>query len=150
MGTLGDHFPDSMRQTFADQHVQAGQVLYIFCHFTNPEKEKYLVVVGCGPNCLAFVINSRIAPFLARDPALRACQVPIVPSDYGFLDHDSFIDCTQVFQIPRTELQHQLSVDTSRAKGELNKATKSEIIRVVQIAQTISPRHKRAIIASLS
>jgi len=96
MGILGDLFPEHERQKYIGRHLEPGQVLFLFCKFTNPQKEKYLVVACTGKRPLLFVINSRIHPFIEKQPVLLKCQVKLSASDYDFLDHDSFVDCSKV------------------------------------------------------
>ncbi len=72
MGKLGDHFPPEQKQGYIDRHLVAGQVLYLFCHFTEPPKEKYLVLVCAGTEPLLFVVNSSVPPFVRRARKLLA------------------------------------------------------------------------------
>jgi hypothetical protein len=37
--------------------IVAGRVLRLFCSFTDPAKEKFVVVVATDPFCLGFLIN---------------------------------------------------------------------------------------------
>ena len=48
MGKLGDLFPEDEKRKFIDRHLRPGQVLYLHCRFTNPQKDKYLVLVHLG------------------------------------------------------------------------------------------------------
>jgi hypothetical protein len=110
-----------------------------------------LIVVCSGPKLLFFVINSNIHKYIEIRPELKKCQVIIPEADYDFLDHDSFIDCSNVIDsIDGLEIINQIGKDLSRLKGELNKATKILIIAAVQTAKTVSPYHKKLIIGALS
>ena len=75
MGNLGEHFPESWRRAAARRQIAAGNVLYLFCHFTTPEKDKFVVVASDGAVPLLLVINSDIRPFVQKKPHLLACQV---------------------------------------------------------------------------
>jgi hypothetical protein len=48
MDRLGDVFPEHEKQAHLDRQLTAGRVLYLFCEFTDPPKEKYLVLVHSG------------------------------------------------------------------------------------------------------
>jgi len=123
----------------------------LFCEFTNPHKEKYLVLVCLGARPLLLFINSRIHPYIARRPDLQVCQVRLSALEYDFLDRDSFVDCSKVIaDFGEDDIKQQLLDDVGRVRGELNASTIREIITAVQSARTISPRYKRSIVTSLS
>lgn len=94
--TLGDFFPEGDKENYVNRHLKPGQVVYLFSHFTNPPKEKYLVIAYYGTNPLLFTINSKIHPYIASRPDLSKCQVSLRAMDYDFLDHDSYINCSKV------------------------------------------------------
>jgi hypothetical protein len=151
MGRLGNLFSEADKHDYVDRHLRPGQVLYLFCQFTNPPKEKYVVLTCVGPTPLLLVINSRISPFIEHRPELLRCQVRLSASDYDFLDHDSFADCSKVIDsLDETNIRGQVLADLGRAVGELTQATKREIIKAVQDAKTISNHHKKLIIDALT
>jgi len=150
LGRLGDHFPEPEKQKYIERNLKPGQVLYLFCTFTSPPKEKYLVFVCADPVPLFFIINSRIHPYVAGQPALNQCQVKLRSVDYRFLDHDSYVDCSNVVTaFNEDDLERQVIRDVGRIKGELTITSKEEIIQAVQNARTISKRHKGLIIDAL-
>lgn len=152
MGNLGSFFPPDAQRDYAARQLVPGQVLYLDCDFTSPPKVKYLVLVAAteedGP--LLFFINSRINEFIARRPHLLACQVRVSSARYGFLEHDSYIDCSQVVeQFSCEEIRAQISEDASRVKGELDSHTKALVAQAVDSATTISPHRKRLLLEGL-
>ena len=150
MGRLGNSFPKTEKNEYVNRQLKGGQVLYLFCGFTNPRKEKYLVLACPGSKPLLFIINSRIHPFVAKHPHLLKCQVKLEASDYRFLHHDSFVDCSKVIDFFHdSQIRGQILDDISRVKGELSTNSKRKIIQAVQSAKTVSPKHKRKIISSL-
>lgn len=88
MATLADYFPEAEKLQFIHEHLKPGQIVYLFCDFTTPPKEKYLVLACTQGNPLLFLINSEIHPYIEARPRLKECQVKICASDYQ-LDHDS-------------------------------------------------------------
>ncbi len=149
-GTIGDSAPLPLKESFVDRHKRAGQVLYLLCPFTDPAKDKYLVLVHPRPGPLLFRINSGIRPYVENRSNLKDCQVQIKASEYEFLTHDSYIDCSQViYSFTEADITEQLLADISRVKGQLAITTREKLIAVVQKAPTISPRYKKRIIASL-
>lgn len=148
---LGNYVPEDLRREFVDSQLIPGQVLYLFDSFVTPPKNKYLVVACSGRRPLLFRINSNINDFTANRPDLRACQVRVTISDYDFLDHDSYIDCSKVVDdFEEADIKEQLCGDIGRIKGELNSISKKKIVQVTQNARTISPRHKCLIAEALS
>jgi hypothetical protein len=76
--------------------------------------------------------------------------VLITASDHGFLEHDSYVDCSQVIDsVAEAEIRTQVLADLGRIRGELNANTKQQIIQVVRGARTIPERYKTLIINSL-
>jgi len=149
MPTLGSYFPEDIKKEYIRHGCLPGKVLYLFCTFTTPQKEKYLALAFVGSPTIFFIINSHISEYIKRS-GLEALQVLLRASDHAFLDHDSYVDCSN----PRTDLSYddierQLLIDTDRIRGELNEASQGEIIRVVHNAKTISPYHKRLILKGL-
>ena len=149
MGRLGDRFPDHERNRFVRRHQVPGKILYLFCHFTNPPKDKYLVLASVDPRPLVLVTNSAIHPFIRRNPHLLQCQVRLKAAEYAFLSHDSFVDCSRVYWFDSKEISAQLLVDANRVKGELSAASRAKITHAVQSASTLSPLHKRLIAKAL-
>jgi hypothetical protein len=83
-------------------------------------------------------------------PDLMVCQVTLRVQDHTFLRHDSFLDCTQVFDsINYEEIVAQLVADYSRIKGELSAAARALAQEAVRKAKTVPDSQKRRILASL-
>ena len=146
MPRLGNNFPQSRRREWAQNQLTPGRVLYLFCEFTIPPKEKYLALVCRKPRPLLFAVNSSLTSFVEKRPDFRKCQVSLSTRDYDFLRHDSFLNCSEViYSLQVGEIVDQLVADTTRTKGALNEITIQEITQVVRDARTISPIHKKLI-----
>lgn len=147
---LGDLLSDDDRQDYIDRHLKPGQVLYLFSTFTDPPKDKFLVLVHQDGQPLLFVINSRVSAYIQNRPALLPSQIPLKVSDYPFLDHDSVLNCGEVIiEFDEAGIRQQVEAEVGRLRGELNATTKADIIGVVQVAKTLSPNDKRLIIEAL-
>lgn len=149
--SLANAFPPALVHRYA---LQPGRILYLFCNFTTPPKQKYLVVVSPAGDThppLFFVINSRIHPYLQSSPALAACQICITPQDYPSLNHASYIDCSKViYSLSEQEILSQIDQDGRSIKDTLLPATIGQILAVVSMAETISLYHQRLILSALS
>ena len=150
MPKLGDFFSEDAQVLYIRSKLQSGQVLYLFCPFTNPPKEKYLALVCHGARPLLFVLNSELNSFRANRPEISTCQVVLRKAEYAFLDHDSYLDCSEVVDsFDESAIIRQLTGDLQRIKGTLNPATKVQIITVVKQAVTLNAVEKTAIIGAL-
>jgi len=147
---LGAFFPEQERIDYAKRTLTPGRVLYLFCPFTEPAKEKYAVLLSLGNPTLLFLINSRIHDYIANRPDLAACQLLIAQSDYEFLAHDSYVNCSHVRDdLSDKDVLDQIVGNPSRVKGTLNPRTIQDVQRIVRQARTISPFHARIILSSL-
>lgn len=151
MTVVGNAFPEDVRRESAVRQLTAGRVLYLTCDFTNPKKDKFVVMVALEDPPLLLVVNSKVAAFINATPHLRDCQVTLHAADHDFLSHDSFLDCSQtVDSMSREEIVGQLVADLSRIKGELSGAARSQALEAIGRARTISDIHKRRILAALT
>lgn len=55
---------------------------------------------------MGFLVNSSIRQYVQKHPELRAGQVSIAATDYSFLTHDSYVDCTQLYAFGNSELRN--------------------------------------------
>ena len=150
MPTLGDFFSEDKKREHIARSLKPGQIFYLFCNFTSPQKEKYLILICSEPKHLFFLINSEIHPFIKKRSELNQCQVSLKQNDHNFLDHDSFIDCIDVKEFHLEEIENQILVDMSRIKGTANQQVIDNIIAAVKTTKTIIPRHKKWILDSLT
>jgi len=90
----------------------------LVCDFTKPPKEKFIVLAAPDDPPLLLVVNSSIPPFISAKPHLAMCQVALVASDHAFLDHDSFVNCSEVIDsMSSSNLLDQLVADPARIRG---------------------------------
>jgi len=147
----GNGFAPEFKRSFVQESLTPGSVLYLYCSLATTTKDKYVVLGALDPSPLLLVVNSHIAPFLQRDPRLRACQVRLRSEEYSFLVRDSWINAAEVLNgVCLEEIIEQCVEDVSRLKGELHAGTREQIIAAVRRAHTVSPAHKLAIEKALS
>lgn len=148
MGSLGNAFPEALKAEIIERHWNPGLVLYLYCEDLG--KNKYFLLASAGEGPFVFYINSTIHGFIVGQPDLLACQVRLEASDHAFLNHDSYVNCTEpVRRFTRTEIQGQLLADISRIKGELSPVALQEVIKAVQRATTIPPLYQEQIVSFL-
>lgn len=150
---LSHLFSDEEKLKSFNNQFTPGRVLYLFCNFTQPPKEKYLLIASTNPLILMFVINSEINQFKTRKPHLLNAQLPISVIDHKFLDHDSFIDCSQVVSqndFSLKEIHSQVLKDMSRIKGTISQLLAQQIISVVNNSRTLVKDEINAITTSFN
>ncbi len=147
---LGDSFPLEQRLETFQRSLRAGTVFYLFCDFTTPPKEKYLLLACIRPAPLFLIINSEVPEFYLSRSHLRDRQVQVLAAEHGFLSHDSFVDCTKTFaQFSLERLQDQVLSDIGRIKGEISPPARAAVIKAVLAARTIEVKYKQWMLKEL-
>jgi hypothetical protein len=108
------------------------------CRYTNPPKFKYVFIVCKDDDYMGFLVNTGINPYIKKRSWLLECQVKLSQLEYGFLVHDSYLDCSQIYAFEDSELIVGLEL--------ISNETKVEIQKVVSKAKTIEKRFQRLII----
>ncbi|EME8859694.1 hypothetical protein WAA39_002332 [Enterobacter mori] len=152
MATLGDAFPSDFKEEFSQARgISPGDVLYLWCDFTDPAKLKFLVVVCCNP-LLVLVVNSKIHQFILDRPHLLECQVDLPLDDHDFLKHDSHVDCVEAHQaFSLNEVKDAIAADYGAVlKGRVLDVYMREIYIAVEKSKGIPLRHKKKILAEMA
>ncbi|PYP83245.1 MAG: hypothetical protein DMF61_23615 [Blastocatellia bacterium AA13] len=148
--SFGDFFSPAARLESIRRQLISGQILYLYCDFTIPDpKNKYLVLASTEPRLLFLVINSDQRELVRSNPRWQQAQVSISTVDYQFLDHESWIDCTDVQELSQEEVESQLGRDMSRIKGQLSHDTLAAVIDAVAESPGLINREKRWILVAL-
>jgi hypothetical protein len=116
--------------------VNVGEVIRIFVYDTNPPKVKYLLIVGsCSQEIATVFINSDSPAHLP--PYLRGVHVPIATHNCPFLQHDSFIDCSDIRDRPKDEINKILQKDPGRNHGSIPRNVLSVVMTTLKNSMTI-------------
>jgi len=105
--------------------------------YTIPPKDKYVLVVCQDTECHAFFVNSKISRFIQNRPNMLACQVLLKASEYDFLQHDSYLNCSQLYAFDEMCFTY--------GRGTVLVHTKKEIKNAVAIATTIDQKYQEMI-----
>lgn len=146
---IGDSLPPEERRKYIQSGLTPGRVVLLHCGFTTPPKDKFLVLVALEPEPLFFVINSKINEFIRKRNHLAQCQVEIGHEEHPFLQHHSFIDCTEARKIALSDVHEQLERETGRLKDNISWNTREQIIAAVKFAKTIPAKQKAEILSAL-
>lgn len=111
------------------------------CIYVRPTpKSKFVVTVGHNGSdqFWAFMINSKIGPFIQNKPHLLNCEASIIAQQHRVLRQDSFIDCTNLYSF--------YAWDLSSSKGQISEDALSTLMQAVRVCQTLKTKHKRMIL----
>ncbi|MGH8737901.1 MAG: hypothetical protein ACREVC_11125 [Burkholderiales bacterium] len=136
-----------------EELIVPGRVLRLFCSFTNPPKEKYVVIVATNPFCLGFLINSSATELQESKKHLSDELIPIGKADgYDFLTNPqpSVLDCTYAADLDLDEMVAQLTQDPSRSRGVITDATRKQIIEIMKESMTLEGGIAKIIVKNLS
>lgn len=133
------------------RQLQPGQVLYLYCEFTHPHKDKFLVVAYAAPILGLLVINSEIPEYIQKRSPLKQCEVKIDVASHGFLAYDSYIDCQQVItSLTKDHMEKQLLNDMSRLKGMIAESVREQVIAAVKACEKLKPREKNRVLTAFA
>ena len=148
---LGQSFSEAEKAKYVERNLRPSVVVKLFCQFTNPPKEKRLVIVGIQSELLLFVINSNIPRFYENKPHLKSQQIKLDNQQEIYLDPDSWLDCSEVSKdFSLEEVKEILLNDNSRILGKLSNNVISQIMDVVSESETLETRHINTIISEIT
>ncbi len=130
-----------------------GRILRLFCSFTNPPKEKFVVIVAKNPFCLGFLINSNPTGLQKARKHLSDELIRVSSGDgYAFLTNrePSILDCTFAADLDLDETLAQIAQDSSRVLGIISNATRTKIINVVEKSMTLEGGIAKIIVRNLT
>jgi len=115
--------------------ARAGEVIHAYCNFAS-ENKFFICISSSAPFFL--LINS--------EPRVKTpdAQIKITPKDFPFLDHDSYIDASQICTIFPEELKKAVS------KGPVPLRVNREILKVTENLRNLSQNQKDLIKNNLS
>jgi hypothetical protein len=146
MPPLGDSFPEEFRRRFAEKNLKVGSVIRAIVKDTTPPKTKRFILIGISGDKLAVAtlyLNTEINPNVFTTNELRNLHLKMEAIGRSYLSHDSFADCSKVYEKEFAEILKVLESDASSILGELNAADLDQVKQTVKIARTISVHVKK-------
>lgn len=143
---LGDLLPEDQSLLLAQKLLIPGCIIRAFVKDTNPPKIKYYVVLGNindGLLLASFYINSNLNGTILRNPVLCDLQHLIRKSNYNFLSHDSYVDCSKLNQHSYEEVLKQVSNNPAIVVGQIVQDDFSTMIEMMKRSPNISRMHLR-------
>lgn len=108
--------------------------------FEDIDHGKFFVVIGENDKELVgfFFINSGVSQFIQRKPEMSRLQYPISQSDYDFLSHNSYLNCSSITTIDKVKLANSISSGETTIKGQLSQSDVSSILKMVRESKLYS------------
>lgn len=146
MASLGDLLPKNLKDEVISGNLKVGSVFRIFDNSTNPPKIKRFIIVGKSNERIMFAtvyINTEINPHLFPTPELRALHLSLQVNNRPYLEHDSFADCSQIFEKSVDEIKAAYEADMQSHLGDLSTEDLKEVKKIIKETRTISLRKKK-------
>ena len=117
--------------------ILPGDVLYIYCSYIKPQPKYKFVVCVCPNPPLFFFINTE-----PRSRTLDA-QLFVAQSEILSLQHDSYINTSEIVTFPKTE------INNADKKGTLPPRVRKRVRDIVTKHRYLSPMQKQLVIDNL-
>ena len=144
---LGDFLPNERKKSLKlPKGIAVGTVLRAFVNFTTPPKEKRFIVVGFHEDEIhlaSVLINSDINFNINFGTEMIACQYEIKKGDREYLEHDSFVDCSELHNIDLSEINSKIDKDPDMVIGHVEKEDLDGIMKTIQSSKTIKGKIKK-------
>ncbi len=143
MASLGDLLPEEFKKKFAAQNITVGTVIKCFVKNTNPPKEKRFVVLGIDSegNLIGVVfINSDINWNVIRTQELAQLQHYVTKDENEYLDWDSYIDCSDLFELPYNDVYTSIQNKPQSVLGTVSSDDLKTIKEHIKKSPKIKPK----------
>jgi hypothetical protein len=105
------------------------------------ERTKYFVIVGQDMNnglVGSLLVNSNVNINVISTKELLDCQFPLQKEDYVFLTHNSYVDCSELFEMDKIKI-----IKRGSEEGELTEKDKMLIMEHLCQSEVISVKLKK-------
>ena len=142
-----DEFRNLFKNTgFAEREIKIGAVLKYWATETNPPKQKIRIIVGFSNDKVlvaTLFINTEINPNVFPTEELRKLHLVFEKTRCEYLDHDSFVDCSQLHEVSYGNLVTILNENPTVVSGEVANTDLENIKNIIKNAPTITPKQKK-------
>lgn len=133
----------------SDWLLVPGRIIRLFCSFTKPPKEKYVVLLTKSPFLVGFLINSHPTDFQQNRQHLLDELIKLTAREYSFLSHTCYLDCTTVADLDEEDVLAQITDDPTRDLKMISEKTRSQIISILTNSLTIESGLAKLILKNL-
>jgi hypothetical protein len=144
--SLGDFFPEELKQNFAERNVDIGQAILIEIPDFNITHSKYVILVSKNEVklLLAYVlINTEINDNVFPSEYLKSLHVKIDKKRHTFLSYDSWVNCSEIKEIESLKVIKLLKDKPERVLGNVHIDILKKIHSTITIAKTINAATKK-------
>lgn len=144
--SLGDFFPDDLKNQFAKRNIDLGSAILIKIPDFLINYDKYIIVVAkdnAEENIAYVVINSEANQNVAYNAYLKSLHIKIDKVNNPFLIKDSFVDCSSLREFSIETVVEFLKNNPKRAVGNVSSDVLQSIHTTIISARTIEPYIKR-------
>ena len=120
--------------------LQAGDVIRVMAHFTNPSKLKFMICID--PQRFKYMLINTDAYRLAM-PA----QLTVTVGELPCLDHVSHVDTSKLVTLSAMETQYAVDADPRCYRGALSPDLRNSIKALI-VQHGIMPNDQMAIVAA--
>lgn len=139
--TLGDNFPKEYREEYCERHFIPWAVFRLFSEETTPPKIKRFVVAGIneetGQVAILFINTDHL-----QNQRLRKEQMFLKSEGRPYLDHDSYLDCSKIYERSIGKIKEMFQNDTSVYLDTMSERDISEAKAVIRKSRIISLKTK--------
>ena len=140
--SLGKSFPEEYRIKFCQEHLIPGAVLRIKSTYTKPQKIKRCVIIALKEETISLALcyvntNKPSSPYLQKG------QFALSSKGRSYLDHDSFLDCAQLYEENLEVIRHMMINDIGIHLGQMSKEDFRKAKNLVVSAKSIPIKLKK-------
>ncbi len=139
---LGKSFPEEYRKKFCQEHLVPGAVLRFQSIHTTPPKIKRCVVIALNDESvsIALIYFNTQKP---SSPYLHTSQLLLAGEGREYLDHDSYLDCAQLYEEALEKIRSMMISDMGIFLGQMSEVDFLEAKNLVASAKSIPLKLKK-------
>lgn len=144
--SLSDFLPDKLKNEFADQNLKVGTVIRKLAKDTTPPKKKRFIIIGIDRDKVKIgtvYINTDLNTNVFRNDYLKSLQIKIRAKDNTFIEHDSYVDCSEIYEKEYIDLYEYISHNPNEVLGSADEKDMINILTAIKTSRTIEPKNKK-------
>ena len=139
---LGEHFPEEYRKKFCQDHLKPGAVLRFQSFQTSPPKIKRCVVIALNDESVSLALTY-INSGKPSNPYLQPWQLYFECEGREYLDHDSHLDCAQLYEENFEVISRMIMRDITVYLGRMSDEDFLKVKSLVELAKSIPYKLKK-------
>jgi hypothetical protein len=146
MKRLGDSFSENILREQFKKIARPSAVFRFKTHLTNPPKIKRFVILGISSDIALVVViffNSEINVNKFKTDVLKKLHIPLKSKSRSYLDRDSYLDCSQIHEIPYTDIESKYINNTKVYLDNMSSEDFKSAITHIKSAKTIPFKMKK-------